>query len=159
MNSLLVVVQPSADYAGQLQQAGFEAALVATPKRAPALSEYPRVVAAELQDPDAVLAALQRYADQHHLAYGGIVCFVCEYLPLTARLALGLGLPFHSEEAVRTSRGKGFTAAAWKAAGIPTPASHEVARLEELLDFAEGHPGPWILKPVDRSGSEWVLRV
>lgn len=159
LHSLLVVVQPSVDYADRVRRAGFEAVLVATPERALDLPEHSRVVAAELQDPDAVLAALQRYADQHHVVYGGIVCFVCEYLPLTARLARGLGLPYHSEEAIRTSRSKGSTAAAWKGAKVPTPASREVARLEDLLDFAARHPGPWILKPVDRSGSEWVLRV
>lgn len=158
---LLVVVQPSADYAGRVRQAGFEAVLVATPDRAVDLEDqdHAQVIAVDLQDPEAVLASLRGYAARQGIVYGGIVTFVCEFLLLAARLARGLDLPFHSEEAVRTSRGKELTAAAWKKAGVPLPASREVARLEDLLAFSEAHAGPWILKPVDRSGSEWVLRV
>lgn len=155
----LLVVQPSADYAGRVRARFPEAVLLATPERAVQLAGHPQVIAADLDDPQAALLAVRDYARRQGLTYGGIVCFVCERLPLTAYLARELGLPFHREEVVRLTRNKALSGAAWQAAGVPTPRFRPVRTPEELLSFAAAHPGPWILKPVDRSGSEWVLRV
>ena len=155
----LLVVQPSDDYAGRVRRHVGDAVMLATPERAALLVDHPRVVAADLDDADAAAAAARCYAWEHRMPWKGIVCFVCDYLPLTARLARQLGLPFHGEGTVARTRHKDLTAAAWQAAGVPTPPTRRVHRLAELLDFAATVPAPWVLKPTDRSGSEWVLRV
>ncbi len=155
----LIVLQPSADYAARVHRHFPEALLLATPGRASQLAAHPRVVAADLDDPAAAFQALDTYRAQHHLEYRGLTCFVCDYLPLAADLAPQLGLPYHTTAAIALSRDKSRAAQAWMAAGVSTPPTGLVHREEELLSFCRHHPGPWILKPTDRSGSEWVLRV
>jgi hypothetical protein len=155
----LLIVQPSADYAGRVRQHFPDAVLLATPARAVELGEHPRVVKARLDDPEATHGAVSGYARSHGLYYGGIACFVCEYLPLTAYLAGRLDLSFASEESVRLTRRKELATAAWAGAGLSVPRSRPVRHLEELLEFAREVPPPWVLKPMDRSGSEWVLKV
>ena len=155
----LLVVQPSDDYAHRVRRHFADAVLLATPARADLLRGHPRVVAADLDEVESTSAAIRRYARERNLEYGGIVCFVCDYLPLTAQIARQLGLPFHDEATLRRTRHKDLTAAAWQAAGVPTPPTCRVRHLAELLDFAATGSAPWILKPTDRSGSEWVLKV
>ena len=149
----LLVVQPSVDYATRLRLRFPDAVLLATPDRADRLGGMPQVIPAPLDDPEAALRIVG------NRRYGGIVCYVCDYLPLTAFLAARLGLPFHSEDAIRRTRDKSRTAAVWQAAGVPTPATRLIRSEADLEAFAGTCPGPWILKPVDGTGSEWVLRV
>ncbi|MBI2501876.1 MAG: ATP-grasp domain-containing protein [Candidatus Latescibacteria bacterium] len=155
----LVVIQPSADYAARVRRHCPAALFLATPERAALLADHPRVVAADLGDPQAARRALDRYAGARQLRYRGLTCFICEYLPLAAALAPLLGVPFHSPAAIGLSRDKGRAALAWMRAGVSTPPTCLVHSEEELREFAAQHPGPWILKPTDRSGSEWVLKV
>lgn len=155
----LIVVQPSADYAGRVLRHFPDAVFLAAPARAVLLGDHPRVVAADLDDPKAAHQALCAWARQQGVTSAGIVCFVCAYLPLAACLAHWLGLPFAAESTVRLTRDKSRTTAAWEAAGVQTPPTRLVQRLADLLDFAGVSPGPWILKPTDRSGSEWVLKI
>lgn len=155
----LIVIQPSADYAARVRRHFPDALLLATPERASRLADHPRVVPADLSDPAAALRALTTYQTQHGCTYRGLTCFVCDYLALAGDLAPHLGLPFHLPEAIALSRDKGRAAGAWMAAGVPTPATRLVGSEAELLAFGQSQPGPWILKPTDRSGSEWVLRI
>lgn len=155
----LVVVQPSADYAARVRRHVPDAILLATPERANLLGDHPRVVAADLADPRATLLALGRCAAEQQVGYRGLTCFVCDYLPLAGALAPLIGVPFHSPAAIALSRDKGRAAAAWLEAGVSTPPTRLVHGEEQLQEFAARHPGPWILKPTDRSGSEWVLKV
>ena len=156
----VLVVQPSDDYACRVRRSHDDAVFLATPDRASVLERHPRVVAADLGSASASLDALADFSDRLGTGYGGIVCFICDYLHLTAQLAPSLGLSFHSEAAVGRSRLKNRAAEAWQAAGVPTPYSRPVRCLEDLERFCLEIPeGPWILKPTDRSGSEWVLRV
>jgi len=155
----LIVLQPSADYAARVRRHVPDALLLATPERAPLLADHPRVVAADLDDLQASPRALTEYVDVQALRCEGLTCFICEYLPLTAALAQRLGLPFHSPAAISLSRDKGRAALAWMEAGVSTPPTRLVHGEAELLDFARQHPGPWVIKPTDRSGSEWVLKI
>ncbi len=106
----LLVVQPSADYAGRVRAHFPEAVLLATPERAAQLEEHPAIIAADLDDPAAALTAIRTWIRRTSQPLVGIVCFVCEYLPLTAGLARELDLPFHSPEAVRRTRRKELAA-------------------------------------------------
>ncbi|MEW6750699.1 MAG: ATP-grasp domain-containing protein [Candidatus Latescibacterota bacterium] len=154
----LLVVQPSRDYAERVLAAFPEAALLATPQRAGELPGVHRI-AARLGDPVAALRAVTHWSSCHGLRLGGIVSFVCEYLPLTGLLAEALDLAFHDSPTVQRTRHKDLAAATWNRAGVPTPATRPVRTLEELRGFAAGVPPPWILKPTAGTGSEWVLRV
>lgn len=153
----LLVVEPSLDYAIRVRQQAPEAVFLASPARAVQLAGFDPI-AADLHDPaaalDAVHAAIQAAGN-----LAGISCFVCDHLPLTAWLAVELGLPFHSTQSVEWSRHKQTTQARWQAAGLTTPATTLVRDLPDLLDFGARTVAPWILKPTNRSGSEWVLRV
>ncbi len=154
----LLVVQPSADYAGQVRRHCNDAVLLASPTRAVELTGQPDVIAADIDDPQAALRAIRRWLDASGRGLGGIVCFVCQYLPLTAYLAEYLQLRFHHPDTVTRTRRKDLTAAAWHAAGVPAPATAAVDTVDQAVDFARRHPPPWILKPCTGSGSEWVLR-
>ncbi len=153
----LLVVQPSADYAARIQRLGVPSLLLASPERAGSLTGHD-VVAANLDHPSSALRDLRSYLVSRGVGPAGITCFVFEHLPLTAWLAARLGLSFPSEAAVQRSRIKSEAAAVWQAAGVPTPPSALVRDRNELMAFAARVDGPWILKPTDRSGSEWVLR-
>ncbi|MCC7263964.1 MAG: ATP-grasp domain-containing protein [Candidatus Latescibacteria bacterium] len=155
----LIVIQPSADYAARVCRQFPDALLLATPERAAHLADHPRVVAADLSDPAAALQALETYRVRYGCEFRGLTCFVCDYLPLAGDLAPQLGLPFHPAAAIRLSRDKSRAALAWVAAGVSTPATRLVCSEAELRDFGRRQPGPWILKPTDRSGSEWVLQI
>ncbi|MDA0748105.1 MAG: ATP-grasp domain-containing protein [bacterium] len=159
MNPLLVV-QPSDDYASRVRTHFPNAILLATPERAALLENHPHVIAADLGCLQDVDQAVRQYAQEQDIAFGGIVCFVCDYLVLTAKLARRLGLAFHAPQTVECTRYKDRMMSAWRAADVPTPPTHRIHRLEDLLAFTEAwQQPPWVLKPTDRSGSEWVLRV
>jgi biotin carboxylase len=149
----LLVLQPSADYAARVRRHFPDALFLATPERALLLADHPQVIAVDLGDAQ---AALQALAGQR---CGGLTCFVCDCLPLAAALAPLLGLSFHSPAAIALSRDKGRAALAWMDAGVSTPPTCLVTDQRELLGFTTDHPGLWILKPTDRSGSEWVLKI
>lgn len=156
----LLVVQPSVDYARQIKAHFPNAVFLASPERAAQLrGEGWQTIAADLHDPSAACEAVLAYARRRRFVYGGIVCFVCDYLSLTAYLAVDLKLPFHDVKTVLATRDKAQTAAAWRRNGLPLPATRRIAGLDVLLEFARAHPGPWILKPRDGTGSEWVLKV
>lgn len=154
----LLVVQPSADYAFRVRRHVPGALLLVTPERAAELSGHP-IVVADLDDAPAAAEAVRRHLGQHGLRADGITCFVCERLETTARVAADLGLPFHTADLVRTTRHKDASLARWQAAGVPIPPTTGIGGLPDLLDFARRVAPPWILKPTDGSGSEWVLRV
>lgn len=155
----LVVLQPSADYAARVRRHFPDAIFLTTPERAVLLADHPRVVAADLDNPAAAHQTLNNYARPRQLRYRGLTCFVCDYLPLAGALAPLIEAPFHSPAAIGLSRDKGRTALAWMSAGVCTPPTRLVHSEQELRAFANQHPGPWILKPTDRSGSEWVLKI
>lgn len=68
-----------------------------------------------------------------------------------------LGFPHNPPEAVSATRDKAAMRRALGAAEVPQPAFRVVEpdRLPDPDDF----PLPWVLKPVDRSGSQGVIRV
>ncbi len=97
-NELLLVVQPSIDYAQRVCSCVAHPLFLATPHRADALrSAGFRTLTVDLDDPRSALACTAEYALRTGARFRGIVCFVCEYLPQTALLAAGLGLPFANE--------------------------------------------------------------
>lgn len=156
----LLVVQASPDYARRISSHCRETVFLATPERAQELHAAGfHALAADLQDARSALTVAASYALSQRLYYAGITCFVCEYLPLTALLAEGLGLPFASVESTCQMRDKAHSTRIWQHTGLAVPASQLISDWSELEDFTSAHPAPWILKPIDGTGSEWVLKV
>ncbi|MFH1571978.1 MAG: ATP-grasp domain-containing protein [Gemmatimonadota bacterium] len=156
----LLVVQPSLDYAGRVTAHFPDAVLAAAPPRAAVLRRtWPHVLEAPLPDPAAAARQAAAWRRDPGLGIGGVACFVCEHLAAAAAIARVLQVPYYTEEQVQCTRHKERAAAAWRAAGVAVPESRVVASLEELLAFGARTRPPWILKPEDGTGSEWVLKV
>lgn len=156
----LLVVQASVDYARRVSAHCRDVVFLATPERAQELlSAGFRALAADLSEARSALAIAANYGLSQRLYYAGIICFVCEHLPLTALLAAGLGLPFASVKSTRAMRDKAQSTHLWQRAGLAVPTSQLVASQRDLDEFSAAHPAPWILKPIDGTGSEWVLKI
>lgn len=160
LNDPLLVVHPSLDYARRVCSHFPNAVFLASPARAKALRTAGfRALAADLNDERAALRCAADYALQQRVRYTGIACFVCEFIPLTALVAAGLGLPYVDVQTAGLLRDKARSGALWERAGIPVPTAQLIDDLSELEAFAATCPPPWIIKPIDATGSEWVLRI
>lgn len=159
MTEVLLVVQPSNDYAHRILTVTPHVVFVADPQRAKELKHHPHVVATTLQDTSLAQQDVAVYASKHKLKPAGITTFICEAMAETAELAQALELPFHAEALVQRTRDKHKSSISWQREGVPTPATQKVRDLNDLLDFAAQTDAPYILKPAEGSGSAWVLRV
>lgn len=81
------------------------------------------------------------------------------YVPLAARLAAELELPYLSPQVATTCRAKHLTRQALKNAGLPTPEFHLAGNEEEARRIAAGMRYPCVVKPVAESSSQGVLQV
>jgi biotin carboxylase len=77
----------------------------------------------------------------------------------TAQIASVTGAPGNPPEAVRTVRNKDLCRAALAAAGLRQPAFALCTGRSEAEAFMAATPGPWVVKPRDRMGSEGVRKV
>ncbi len=160
LNDPLLVVHPSLDYARRVCSHFPNTVFIALPARAKELRMAGfRALAADLNNGRAALRSAADYALAQRFRYAGIACFVCEYLPLTAFVAAGLGLPHVEVQTATLLRDKARSGARWARAGIPVPNAQLIDDLSELEAFASTCPPPWIVKPIDATGSEWVLRI
>ena len=78
---------------------------------------------------------------------------------LAAHLNARFGLPGNPPAAAEASRNKRATRAAFRAAGLPTPAFCELAVDDDLLRVAAAVAYPAVIKPLALSGSRGVMRV
>jgi len=112
-----------------------------------------------LDDPDRGAAMVERYAREHPL--DAVVGVDDGSTVVAAAAAERLGLPHNPPDAVRRSRDKAQTRAAFAAAGLATP---NFAVHSALLDvpavsaLAAATRYPCVLKPLERSGSQGVIR-
>jgi len=115
-------------------------------------------VICQLDDYDAVSAALNYHIQSHSFQFNGIVCFDCESMRLTARLAESNGLVFPSEQAVLRCRSKYSSKKIWLEKGVPCPNCDLVRHEEDALKFFDSSSGnPVVFKPLTGSGSELVF--
>ena len=80
-------------------------------------------------------------------------------VPTVCHVAQCLGLNGNSERSAWLSTNKNAMRAAFRAAGVHSPASEKVRNEEDALAVAEKIGWPLIVKPADRSGSMGVARV
>ncbi|MBN1586058.1 MAG: ATP-grasp domain-containing protein [Candidatus Omnitrophica bacterium] len=152
----VLVVHPSRDYFERVLQVAPNAVALAGPSRAESLPAA-SVIPADLEDADRCLRLIQAWEAQNGVRIAGIVTFLCDHLALTSELARVLKLPFHDQSTIHRSRYKHQTKTCWQEAGISTPRGVEVRSSKEMETVLSCLPaGPWLLKPVSASGSEWV---
>jgi len=112
-----------------------------------------------LDDPERGAAMVERYAREHPL--DAVVGVDDGSTVVAAAAAERLGLAHNPPDAVRRSRDKAQTRAAFAAAGLATPsfATHPaLLDAEALAALAAATRYPCVLKPLERSGSQGVIR-
>ncbi|MDH4335566.1 MAG: ATP-grasp domain-containing protein [Chloroflexota bacterium] len=112
-----------------------------------------------LDDPERGAAMVERYAREHPL--DAVVGVDDGSTVVAAAAAERLGLPHNPPDAVRRSRDKAQTRAAFAAAGLATPTYAVHSALIDapaLATLAEATRYPSVLKPLERSGSQGVIR-
>lgn len=112
----------------------------------------------DLRDADQVIAALKSHLYRWDMQPGGVACFDCESLELTARIAMALDLPFPSPSAVVACRNKLLSKQMWSNNGLPCPQAEKIHSPSELPDRLKRLNLPVILKPLTGSGSELVFK-
>lgn len=111
----------------------------------------------DLEDHDAVMAALKGHLRKHGFQLSGIACFDCESLALAAIVAEALGLPFQSLDTVMKCRSKYLSKHLWKTQGVSCPDCALISTESEAIRFFDSLKGPVVMKPLTGSGSELVF--
>jgi biotin carboxylase len=112
-----------------------------------------RAVAVPLDEPDAAAELIVALDDRRGV--DAVVAVDDRGVLTAAATGERLGFPHNPPEAVAATRDKAAMRRALAAAEVPQPAF--VVTEDGLPDPAE-LPLPWVLKPVDRSGSQGVIR-
>ena len=113
----------------------------------------------QLDDPERGAATIERYARERRL--DAVVGVDDGSTLVAAAAAERLGLPHNSVAAVERSRDKALARLAFAAAGLPTPrfATYPAtSRPAALAALATATRYPCVVKPLDRSGSQGVIR-
>lgn len=93
------------------------------------------------------------YATHRDLNPVAVVPLIEYATPFAARLAERYGLPGASLGAAQILRDKALLRKVSAAAGVRNPESTAVSCAEDVLTFMRAHPGPVVLKPVNRQAS------
>ncbi|MFE2056526.1 ATP-grasp domain-containing protein [Streptomyces sp. NPDC059446] len=115
------------------------------------------VVTAPTNEVDALLMQVERLHDA--LRFDGVVTSCDYYLPAAARIAVRLGLPGPSPEAMENACRKDATRRVLAAAGVPGPQFAVCADRREAEAAARDLGYPLVVKPVDLCAGMLVRRV
>ena len=110
-------------------------------------------------NPKDALTALQRHLETFGMKVGGIACFDCESMALAAWLAEKLDLDYSDADAVMNCRHKNRAKEHWRASQLPTPDFFLADTPDSAIGFMGKTLPPWVVKPVDGSGSSLVFRL
>jgi biotin carboxylase len=113
-----------------------------------------RAMVVPLDEPDAAAELIVALDDRRGV--DAVVAVDDRGVMVAAAAGERLGFPHNPPEAVAATRDKAAMRRALAAAEVPQPAF--VLTEDDLPDPAD-FPLPWVLKPVDRSGSQGVIRV
>jgi biotin carboxylase len=112
-----------------------------------------RAVVVPLDDP--AVAADTIVALDHRAAVDAVVAVDDRGVLAAAAAGERLGFPHNPPEAVAATRDKASMRTALAAAEVPQPRFAVAQGVDSLPDFAF----PWVMKPLDRAGSQGVIRV
>lgn len=147
-------------YAGYLDHAAQAVTYVTTAMGArsvPAAAAAVRVVAAT-DDPDQVRAAADELVELHGKPARVVACNEGD-LDTAAQLRAYLGCPGQDPFALARFRDKLTMVGTVAAAGLPTPRYADAPDAAAVLDFADEHGWPLIVKPRRGTASRGVLRL
>lgn len=161
--SKVLVVGTTADYIDWLRNASPGAALFLTDSSERKHATEPRPEIAEellcnLSDTEQTMRALLNHLCKWQIFLNGILCFDCESMELTARIAKDFFLPYPTIEAIHNCRNKHITKKLWQQEGLACPQSRVVESPSAAVDFLKKVNGPCVLKPLTGSGSEFVYK-
>ncbi|UCF31151.1 MAG: hypothetical protein JSV26_01625 [bacterium] len=111
----------------------------------------------DLRDARGSAEALSGHLVRYDIELSGLTCYDDESLILASDLADRWKLPFHSLEAVRTSRSKFHSKRAWLRSGVCCPRSLTARDRDDLETVMDKLGFPLVLKPLTGSGSELVF--
>lgn len=114
-----------------------------------------RAIAVRFHDLDASSAAVVRRAE--HGAFDGVIAVGDRPVPLAARAAAELGIPWHGVDAAVASTDKRRSRRILATAGLPAPPFSVLPATGPARPPVSVHP-PYVLKPVGLSGSRGVIR-
>ncbi|THB81641.1 MAG: ATP-grasp domain-containing protein [Desulfobacteraceae bacterium] len=105
-----------------------------------------------------VFSELKHHLELWNQSLSGIICFDCEFLELTARIASVKGLEYPSVQAIRNCRDKFVSKKIWQENGVLCPKTLPVNSAEDAVRFLSESENGIVLKPFYGSGSELVFR-
>lgn len=117
----------------------------------------PDELVCDLSRGDDAVSQLRSHLERWRIRLRGIVCFDCESMQLSSKIARELSLPYVSSEAVSACRNKFASKTIWREAGLPCPRAELVKDVTEARQFLERSPCGAVIKPVAGSGSEYVF--
>jgi biotin carboxylase len=116
-------------------------------------SDRDRVVEVPLDEPDAAAEAIVALDERRGV--DAVVAVDDRGVVAAAAAGERLGFPHNPPAAVAATRDKAAMRRALAAAEVPQPS---FALTDRELDAVPAIPFPWVLKPVDRAGSQGVIR-
>jgi biotin carboxylase len=111
-------------------------------------------IACDLSDQGQVIALLDDRLGRQDIELTGITCYDCEWLELTAHLAVRFNLKYVSPEAVKRARNKYLCKKLWHSGGVRCPRVKRLQSMDEAVEFQRQINKPIVLKPLSGSGSE-----
>lgn len=159
----IVVVGTTSDYIDLIRRKHPGRAIFVTDAEERARAQEPaperrEEILSDLQDTEGAVAALTTHLRRWDMQPAGIACFDCESLELAACIALALGLPFVSPQAISACRNKFLSKKIWCAGGLPCPPAKIIRSASEIPEILKGFALPVIIKPLTGSGSELVFK-
>jgi biotin carboxylase len=113
-------------------------------------------LALDFTQPDAAVAALAAYAEEHPL--DAILALDDSATMLAARAAAALGLPHNQPDAALAARDKWVMREALRRGGVPVPEFRRYPLTADAATLAGDIPFPVVVKPTTLSGSRGVIR-
>ncbi len=160
---LIIVIGTTPDYVKKIGIAEKEKSLLFVLDHK--FESYPELAESEnshslftnIENYNETLPGLSKFLSESDNGDPRFVCFDCEALLLTARLAEYFNSPFPSPDSILKARNKFLSGTIWMNNGIPTPKSNLADGLSDSLAFFEEYQKDIVLKPVSGSGSELLF--
>lgn len=149
----------TADFLAAADRLGVEVVVGAERRNALESVAGAGTIRVQLDDPERGAAAIERYARERRL--DAVVGVDDGSTLVAAAAAERLGLPHNSPAAVGRTRDKALARLAFAAAGLPTPRFATYPATSgpaALATLAAATRYPCVVKPLDRSGSQGVIR-
>lgn len=161
-NTKILVVGTTSDYIEWIRMTSPGRALFLTDKTIRTQANEPlpspeEEILCDLEDIDDIRQLLLQHLQRWSMTVGGVACFDCESMELSATLAAEFGLLYSSPESIRLCRDKHGSKVVWHGNQLKCPTVRLINTADEAGDFVRETGRPCVLKPLTGSGSELVF--